>query len=242
LLSPKVPGWALQEGRRAVFEEFWPDLGKAVAAGLLVGGASVAVQWAAHKMVRPMQALRVRRRRGGNGPAAVERRLAAILAADFVGYSRLMEVDEEGTHGRLLAHRREVIEPSIRQHRGRIVKNTGDGVLVEFVSVVDAMRCALQTQEAMLARNVGLPQNRRIDLRMAVNLGDVIVEPEDIYGHAVNLAARLESLAAPGGICISADTWRYVRGVIATEFVDLGEQPLKNIADPVHVFAVAPDL
>jgi adenylate cyclase len=224
-----------------MLEELWPDLGNAFAAGLLAGGASVAIQWAAHKAARPIQDLRARCRRNPKGDAWVERRLAAILAADVVAYSRLMNADEEGTHERLLAHRREVIEPNIREHRGRIVKNTGDGVLVEFASVIDAVRCALEVQQAMFARNAGLPQSRRIDLRMAVNLGDVIVEPEDIYGHAVNLAARLESLAAPGGICISADIWRHVRGAIAAEFVDMGEQPLKNIADPVHVFGIAPD-
>jgi adenylate cyclase len=172
----------------------------------------------------------------------VERRLAAILLADVVGYSRLMNADEEGTHVGLLSCRREVMEPKIREHRGRVVKNTGDGALVEFASAVDAVRCALEVQEAMMTRNAGVPRSRRIDLRVAVNLGDVIVEPEDIYGHAVNLVARLEGLAAPGGICISADIWRHVRGTVAAEFVDLGERQLKNIADPVHVFAVSPEM
>jgi adenylate cyclase len=170
----------------------------------------------------------------------LERRLAAILAADVAGYSRLMTADEEGTHIRLLTHRREVIEPKIREHRGRIVKNTGDGALVEFGSVVDAVRCALEVQRTMVARNAAVPKNGRIELRMGVNLGDVIVAPDDIYGHGVNLAARLESLAPPGGICISADAWRHVRGAIAAEFVDLGEQRLKNIADPAHVYAISP--
>jgi class 3 adenylate cyclase len=172
----------------------------------------------------------------------MERRLAAILAADVVAYSRLMTIDEEGTHFRLLTCRREVMEPKIREHRGRIVKSTGDGALVEFGSAVDAVRCALDVQRAMIARNAGVPQSRRIELRIGVNLGDVIIMPDDIYGHAVNLAARLESLAAPGGICISADIWRHVRGTIAAEFVDLGERQLKNIADPAHVFAVSPEL
>jgi class 3 adenylate cyclase len=220
-----------------MFEALWPELGKVFAAGLLAGGASVAMQWAAGKAVR---LLRARRTRDAAEPARMERRLAAILAADVVGYSRLMAADEEGTHSRLLTCRREVIEPKIREHRGRIVKNTGDGALVEFGSAVDAVRCALDVQQAMVARNVGVPQTRRIELRMGVNLGDVIVVPGDIYGHAVNLAARLESLAAPGGICLSADIWRHVRGTIAAEFVDLGERRLKNIADPAHVFAVAP--
>ena len=166
-------------------------------------------------------------------------RLAAVLAADVVGYSRLMTADEEGTHRRLVTYRREVIEPKVREHRGRIVKHTGDGALAEFSSVVDAVRCALEMQRLMLARNAGVSQNRRIEFRIGINLGDVIVAPDDIYGHGVNLAARLEGLAPPGGICISADAWRHVRGAIAAEFVDLGEQRLKNIADPAHVFALS---
>jgi adenylate cyclase len=151
-----------------------------------------------------------------------------------------MSGDEEGTHRRLVRYRREVIAPKVREHRGRIVKNTGDGALVEFGSIVDAVRCALEVQRAMVARNAELPETHRIQFRMGVNLGDVIVASDDIYGHGVNLAARLESLAAPGGVCISADAWRHVRGAIAAEFVDLGEQQLKNIADPAHVFAIAP--
>jgi adenylate cyclase len=170
----------------------------------------------------------------------LERRLAAILAADVAGYSRLMSADEEGTHFRLLAYRREVIAPRVHEHRGRIVKHTGDGDLVEFGSVVDAVRCALDVQNSLRARNAGLPQDRRIEFRIGVNLGDVIVTPDDIYGHGVNVAARLERLAPPGGICISAEVWRHTRGAVAAEFVDLGEQRLKNIADPAHVFAVAP--
>jgi adenylate cyclase len=151
-----------------------------------------------------------------------------------------MSGDEEGTHRRLLRYRREVIAPKVREHRGRIVKSTGDGALVEFGSIVDAVRCALDVQRAMVARNAELPETHRIQFRMGVNLGDVIVASDDIYGHGVNLAARLEGLAAPGGVCISADAWRHVRGAIAAEFVDLGEQQLKNIADPAHVFAIAP--
>jgi adenylate cyclase len=151
-----------------------------------------------------------------------------------------MSIDEEGTHFRLLAYRREVIAPKVRDHRGRIVKHTGDGALVEFGSVVDAVRCALDVQRIIRARNAGLPQDRRVEFRIGVNLGDVIVAPDDIYGHGVNVASRLESLAPPGGICISADAWRHVRGAVAAEFVDLGEQRLKNIADPAHVFAVSP--
>jgi adenylate cyclase len=217
-----------------MLEEVWPEIGDAWVSGVLAGGGSILVQW-----LMPKTARALRRFRAAKHPR-LERRLAAILAADVVGYSRLMSADEEGTHFRLLAYRREIVAPKVREHRGRIVKNTGDGALVEFASVVDAVRCALDVQRLILARNAGLPQDRRIEFRIGVNLGDVIVAPDDIYGHGVNLAARLEGLAPPGGICISADTWRHVRGVIAAEFVDLGEQRLKNIADPAHVFAIAP--
>jgi class 3 adenylate cyclase len=217
-----------------MLEELWPEIGKAWVSGVLAGGGSILVQWLA-----PKTAQALRRLRAAKHPR-LERRLAAILTADVVGYSRLMSADEEGTHSRLLRYRREVVEPKVREHRGRIVKNTGDGVLVEFVSIVDAVRCALEVQRVMVARNAGLPQNRRIEFRMGVNLGDVIVAKDDIYGHGVNLAARLEGLAPPGGICISADAWRYVRGAIAAVSVDLGELQLKNIADPAHVFAISP--
>ena len=222
-----------------MLEDVGPDLGKALLTGLLAGGASVAVQLLSPGMAKLLRRLRW----NGAGTAAhehrVERRLAAILAADVAGYSRLMTADEEGTHFRLLTHRREVIEPKVREHRGRIVKYTGDGALAEFGSVIGAVRCALEVQQLMLARNAGVSQSRRIEFRMGINLGDVIVARDDIYGHHVNLAARLESLASPGGICISADAWRHVRGAIAAEFVDLGEQRLKNIADPAHVFALS---
>jgi adenylate cyclase len=222
-----------------MLEDVGPDLGKALVTGLLAGGASVAVQLLSPRVAKVLRRLRL----NGTGKAAnqqrVERRLAAILAADVAGYSRLMTADEEGTHFRLLTHRREVIEPKVREHRGRIVKHTGDGALAEFSSVVDAVRCALEVQQLMLARNAAESQSRRIEFRMGVNLGDVIVAPDDIYGHGVNLAARLEGLASPGGICISADAWRHVRGTIAAEFVDLGEQRLKNIADPARVFAIS---
>ena len=221
------------EGRGVMFEEFWPEIGRAWVTALLAGGGSVLVQWLAPKAARLF-----RRFRATEYPR-LERRLAAILAADVVGYSRLMTADEEGTHLRLMAYRREIIEPKIGEHRGRIVKNTGDGALVEFGSVVEAVRCALDVQRALGARNAGAPQSRRIEFRIGGNLGDVIVAPDDIYGQGVNLAARLESLAPPGGICISADVWRHVRAAIAAEFIDLGEQRLKNIADPAHVFAIS---
>jgi adenylate cyclase len=217
-----------------MLEEVWPEIGKAWVAGALAGGGSVLVQWLAPRAARLLRRFRQ------TAHPRLERRLAAILAADVAGYSRLMTADEEGTHRRLVTYRREIIEPKVREHRGRIVKNTGDGALIEFVSVVDAVRCALEVQRAMVVRNARFPEGRRIEFRMGINLGDVIVAPEDIYGHGVNLAARLESIATPGGICISADTWRHVRGNIAAEFVDLGEQQLKNIADPAHVFAISP--
>ena len=222
-----------------MLEDVGPDLAKALVTGLLAGGASVAVQLVSPRMARVLRRLRLKPRGEAANQQQVERRLAAILAADVAGYSRLMTADEEGTHFRLLTHRREVIEPKVREHRGRIVKYTGDGALAEFGSVVDAVRCALEVQQLMLARNAGVSPSRRIDFRLGVNLGDVIVAPDDIYGHGVNLAARLEGLAPPGGICISADAWRHVRGAIAAEFVDLGEQRLKNIADPAHVFALS---
>src|SRR6516165_4279016 len=137
-------------------------------------------------------------------PARVERRLAAILAADVAGYSRLIEADEEGTLSRLKALRAEIIDPRIAGHHGRIVKTTGDGLLVEFASVVDALRCAAEIQEALAGSNAPLPPDRRIDLRIGINMGDIVVEDGDIFGDRVNVAARLEGLAEPGGICISA--------------------------------------
>ena len=218
-----------------MLEDVWPELAKAFATGVLAGGASALIQ-----SLAPTAALALRRLRARGVGDRIERRLAAILAADVVGYSRLMTADEEGTHVRLLAYRREVIEPKIREHHGRIVKNTGDGAIVEFGSLVDAVRCALAVQRVLAARNALVPQGHRIELRIGVNLGDVIVAPDDLYGHAVNLAARLEAIAPPGGICISRDAWCHVRGVIEAEFVDLGERPLKNITDPAHVYTIAP--
>jgi adenylate cyclase len=217
-----------------MFEDIWAEIGRAWVSGALAGGGSILVQLLAPKAARLLRRLRTARQ------PCLERRLAAILAADVVGYAGLTNADEEGTHLRLLAYRREVIEPKIRQYRGRVVKNTGDGVLVEFGSVVNAVRCALDVQTVLGARNSALPEYRRIEFRIGVNVGDVIVAPDDIYGHGVNIAARLESLAPPGGICISAEAWRQVRGVVAAEFADLGEQRLKNIADPAHVFALSP--
>jgi adenylate cyclase len=163
------------------------------------------------------------------------RRLAAILAADMAGYSRLMGADEEGTHERLRAHRRELIDPKIGVHSGRVVKTTGDGMLAEFASVVDAVRCAAELQRAMIDREIGMPEDRRIRFRIGINLGDVIVEDGDIFGDGVNVAARLEALAEPGGICISRTVRDHIRDRLAYAFQDLGEQSVKNIARSVRV-------
>jgi TolB-like protein/class 3 adenylate cyclase len=166
------------------------------------------------------------------------RRLAAILAADVAGYSRLMGVDEEGTHERLRALRRELVDPKIREHSGRIVKNTGDGMLAEFPSVVDAVRCAAEWQRAMIDREAKVTEDRRIRFRIGINLGDVIVEDNDIFGDGVNVAARLEALAEPGGICISRMVRDQIRDKLSYAFEDLGEQSVKNIARPVRVYAL----
>src|SRR6266404_4845487 len=171
----------------------------------------------------------------------VERRLAAILAADVAGYSRLMGADEEGTHERLTAHRRELTDPKIKEHRGRIVKNTGDGMLAEFASVVDAVRCAAEVQRGMTDRNSEQPGDRRIEFRIGVNLGDVIAEGGDIFGDGVNVAARLEALAEPGGICISRSARDQIRDKLDYTFEDLGEQSVKNIARPVRIYALRPE-
>ncbi len=168
----------------------------------------------------------------------MERRLAAILAADVVGYSRLMGADEAGTLERLKAHRRELIDPKIAAHHGRIVKLMGDGALVEFASVVDAVGCAVEIQREMAARNAEIPSDKRIEFRIGINLGDVIVEGDDIYGDGVNIAARLEGLAEPGGVCLSGDAYRQVRGKLDVGFEDLGEQRFKNIAEPVAAFRI----
>jgi adenylate cyclase len=168
------------------------------------------------------------------------RRLAAILAADAAGYSRLMGADEEGTHERVKAHLAELIDPKIREHHGRIVKTTGDGVLAEFASVVDAVRCAVEIQQAMADRDLDLPEQRRLRFRIGVNLGDVIVDGNDIYGDGVNIAARLEGLAAPGGICVSGTVRDHIGERLPYAFEDVGEQSVKNIARPVRVYAWHP--
>ena len=162
----------------------------------------------------------------------VERRLAAILAADVAGYSRLMGADEEGTHERLKALRRELADPKIKEHRGRIVKTTGDGLLIEFASVVDAVRCAVEVQREMAERNADVSPDHRIEFRMGINLGDIIKDGRDIFGDGVNVAARLEALAEPGGICVSRVVRDQVRDKLAFSFEDMGEQQVKNIARP----------
>jgi TolB-like protein len=169
---------------------------------------------------------------------AATRRLAAILAADVAGYSRLMGADEEGTLERLKALRRELLDPKIAEHHGRIVKTTGDGLLVEFHSVVDAVRCAVEVQRAMAERNAGAPAEKRIEFRFGIHQGDIIVEDGDIFGDGVNLAARLEGLAEPGGICVSGRVRADAAGKVDVAFDDLGEQSLKNIARPLRVYRV----
>jgi len=170
------------------------------------------------------------------------RRLTAILAADVAGYSRLMGADEEGTHERLRAHLRELIEPKIAEHRGRVVKNTGDGFLAEFPSVVNAVRCAVEMQRGMADRNARTVEDKRITFRVGINLGDVIAEPDDIYGDGVNVAARLEALAEPGGICISRVVRDQIRDKLPYPFEDKGEQSVKNIARSVRVFSLRPEV
>ena len=174
-------------------------------------------------------------------PVRVERRLSAILAADVAGYSRLMHNDEEATHAKLTALLADAVEPAIAEHGGRIVKNTGDGFLAEFPSAVEAVRAAVQFQTRIKELTIGEAEDRRIAFRVGVNIGDVIVEPHDIFGDGVNIAARLESIAEPGGICISSSAYDQVRGKVGVEFADLGEQNLKNIARPVRAYAVVRD-
>jgi len=170
---------------------------------------------------------------------ASTRRLAAILAADVAGYSRLMEAEEEGTLERLKEHRRRLIDPKISEHRGRIVKTTGDGLLAEFPSVVDAVRCAAEVQRGMLDRESEGAEDQRIRFRVGVNLGDIIVEGGDIFGDGVNVAARLEGLAEPGGICISGTVRDHIGDRLPYGFDDLGDQNVKNIARPVRAYALS---
>lgn len=168
----------------------------------------------------------------------VERRLVAILAADVVGYSRLIGLDETGTLAALRALRKNIVDPKIEKHQGRIVKLMGDGVLVEFPSVVEATQCAVGVQRAMVAHNTCEPGDRQIEFRVGINVGDIIVEGEDILGDGVNIAARMEGLAEPGGICISRAAFSQVRDKLPLVFEDLGEIAVKNIARPVQVYRV----
>src|SRR5947207_11267819 len=170
-------------------------------------------------------------------PSRAGRRLAAIVAADVAGYSRLMGLDEVGTARTLRGHRA-VTDALVAKHGGRIVKTTGDGVLLEFPSVVDAVECAMAVQAVMVERNEGVPQDRCMLLRIGINLGDILIEGDDILGDGVNVAARLEGIAEPGGICISSTAYDHVRCKVPVEFTDLGEQTLKNIARPIRAYAV----
>jgi TolB-like protein/class 3 adenylate cyclase/Tfp pilus assembly protein PilF len=168
----------------------------------------------------------------------VERRLAAVLAADVAGYSRLMGANEEGTLARLKAVRKALFDPAIASHRGRIVKTTGDGLLVEFASAVDAVRSAVEVQRSMAQQNAAVPQDQRIEFRIGIHVGDIIIDDNDIFGDGVNIAARLEGIAEPGGVCMSNDAYRQVRGKVEIACDDMGPQPLKNIAEPMQAWRV----
>ena len=169
------------------------------------------------------------------------RKIAAILVSDVVGYSRLVGADEDRTLARLRALRSDMIDPTIAVHHGRVVKRTGDGAIVEFRSVIDAVRCAIEVQSGMVERNAGLPPERRIEFRIGIHLGDVVEESDgDLMGDGVNIAARLEGICEVGGVCISEDAYRQVRDKIKEQFVDLGEQALKNIARPMRAYQVKP--
>ena len=168
----------------------------------------------------------------------MQRRLAAILAADVVGYSRLMGTDEIGTLTSLKLHRRELVDSGIAEHHGRIVKTTGDGMLVEFASVVDAVSCAVHIQRSMVRRNVAVPKEKQVIFRIGINVGDIIIDGDDIFGDGVNIAARLETLCEPGGVCISRAANDQIRDKLSMAFADLGEQVVKNISRAVGVFGL----
>src|SRR5512138_684264 len=169
----------------------------------------------------------------------MERKLTVILVADVVGYSALMEADESGTFERLRARRKELFEPEINKHHGRIFKLMGDGLLAEFGSVVDAVECAVTIQRGMMERNASVSEERRIEVRIGINLGEVIVEGEDRYGEGVNVAARLQQLADPGGICVSGKVSKEVEKKLAFGFEPMGEQRMKNIAEPIACYRVS---
>src|ERR1700730_1244378 len=166
----------------------------------------------------------------------VDRRLAAVLAADVAGYSRLMGLNEERTLANLKTFRKTLVDPTIATHRGRIVKTTGDGMLVEFASVVDAARCAVEIQNGVAGQNAGVPPSLRIEFRIGIHVGDIIFDDNDIFGDGVNIAARLEGIAEPGGVCLSDDAYRQVRGKVEIACDDLGPQTLKNIAEPMRAW------
>jgi formylglycine-generating enzyme required for sulfatase activity/class 3 adenylate cyclase len=187
------------------------------------------------------QVYSIRGGRNGSLPPEVPRRLAAIVAADIAGYSRLMGVDEEGTHARVKRQQREVVEPAIAEHHGRLVKYTGDGFLAMFDSPVEAVRCAIVIQQTMVGRNTALPRDQHILYRIGVNLGDVIVEPDDVYGDGVNIAARLEGIANPGEVFISGGIYEQIKNKLVCAYQALGERQVKNITDPVRVYRVLPD-
>jgi adenylate cyclase len=172
------------------------------------------------------------------GSERVERRLAAILAADVAGSCRLIGIDEEGTLAQLKALRKTLFDPKIAAHHGRVVKNTGDGALVEFASAVDAARCAVEIQRGMATQNTDVPDDQRIEFRIGIHLGDIIIDDDDIFGDGVNIAARLEGIAEPGGVSMSDDAYRQVRGKVDIAFDDMGPQPLKNIAEPMRTWRV----
>lgn len=172
------------------------------------------------------------------GSEHVERKLVAILAADVAGSSRLMGIDEEGTLAKLKSVRKALFDPKVFEHRGHVVKNTGDGALAEFASVVDAVRCAVEIQRGIAEQNIDVPQAERIELRIGIHLGDIVVDESDIYGDGVNIAARLEGIAEPGGVSISDDAYRQIRGKVDFIFEDIGWRSLKNIANPMRVWRI----
>ena len=174
-------------------------------------------------------------------PKPPVRRLAAILAADISGYSRLMELDEEGTYARVMRQRRELIEPTIAEHHGKLIKYTGDGFLAMFDSPVEAVRCAIVIQQSMVGRNTSLPRDQWILYRIGVHLGDVIVEASDVYGDGVNIAARLEGIATPGDLYISGGVYEQIKNKLVCAYQSLGDRQVKNITDPVSVYRVLPD-
>ena len=179
--------------------------------------------------------------KSGKHPQDASRRLAAIVAGDISGYSRLMEIDEEGTHGRVKRIERGLIEPSITEHHGRLVKTTGDGFIAIFDSPVEAVRCSIVIQQDMVGRNASLPKHHWIEYRIGINLGDVIIEDGDVYGDGVNIASRLEGIAEPGQVFISSGIYEQIKHKLVCGYESLGDRKLKNIADPVRVYRVLPD-